>query len=184
MNFSTSTYTQDASDYQKRHNLFSCSKKTRHMHTTHSLQICNGRSQHWAFPLFWGGNLPFPKTSWCKKVDLEMTTIVWLFQHSRLSVLIFISSQRRCMSSALLQSIHPEPLLWGPSSSICTVPTGLTMQENNKNNPSLEHQHLYSLETKKASTITNISLQQQLWLTNNISVRYGGKCLNTSNMAN
>lgn len=59
VNFSTNTYTQDASDYQKRQNLFSWSKKTRH--TTHSLKICNGRSQHWAFPLFWAGNLPYPK---------------------------------------------------------------------------------------------------------------------------
>lgn len=68
MNFFTSNYTRVTSDHKGRQHLFSCSRGTRHMHTTALPDNC---------PL--GANLAFPWTSRYKKADLEMATIVWLF---------------------------------------------------------------------------------------------------------
>lgn len=49
-------------------------------------------------------NLPFPKTSRCNKTDLKTTAIVYLFH-------TFFANLYQFISSTLLQSVRPEPLL-------------------------------------------------------------------------
>lgn len=69
VNFSTKNYNQDTSDDKNRWNVFS------------------GRGNSAFF-----SHLALPRTTRCKKVDLQVATVVRLLQHSTLSELIFICS--------------------------------------------------------------------------------------------
>lgn len=73
VNFSSENCTEGASGYKDGQNVVSYTV----------WEVSAGCSQCWPFFLFWGGNFPFPKIGRSKKVDLEMTTIVYfedLFQ--------------------------------------------------------------------------------------------------------
>lgn len=82
VNFSTNGYTQEASGSKERQNVSSCGKGTHYIHTTAVRAVC---SQRWAVSLFWGGILPFLKTSRCQKVgpwtddDNMVISAFWAF---------------------------------------------------------------------------------------------------------
>lgn len=64
-NFSGDGCARDASGYKGRQNVFCCSKGS-HARNSTIWELSAGHGWRWAFSLFWGNNLPFPKTKRCK----------------------------------------------------------------------------------------------------------------------